>query len=66
MAHVLINFNSPIALKQDFDLVTKHNQMSKTSVLNMLLSKYCRREIQRIHKHQINRELVLPIAPSGE
>lgn len=42
--HTLMNFNIPKHLKDRFDQIVKFKQVSKTSILNILIEEYCRKE----------------------
>ena len=48
--HTLINFNIPNYLKKNFDNLVKFKRVSRTSILNQLVDKYVRFELDKIEK----------------
>ena len=49
MNYQLINFNIPIKLKDQIDLIAKHKHISRTAIINIQLERYCRKELPMIH-----------------
>jgi hypothetical protein len=45
MNYQLINFNIPIKLKDQLDLIAKHKHVSRTAIINIQLESYCRQEL---------------------
>ena len=53
MHYQLINFNIPIKLKDQLDLIAKHKHISRTAIINTQLETYCRSELPYIQaNHQ--------------
>ncbi|MDB2475475.1 hypothetical protein N9X06_00705 [Paracoccaceae bacterium] len=48
MNYQLINFNIPIKLKDQIDLIAKHKHISRTAIINIQLERYCRKELPMI------------------
>ena len=48
--HTLINFNIPNYLKKNFDSLVKFKRVSRTSILNQLIDRYVRFELDQIEK----------------
>ena len=48
MYYQLINFNIPIKLKDQLDLIAKHKHVSRTAIINIQLEQYCRKELPMI------------------
>ena len=48
MSYQLINFNIPIKLKDQLDLIAKHKHISRTAIINIQLERYCRKELPMI------------------
>ena len=48
MNYQLINFNIPIKLKDQLDLIAKHKHVSRTAIINIQLEQYCRKELPMI------------------
>ena len=48
MNYQLINFNIPIKLKDQIDLIAKHKHISRTAIINIQLERYCRKELPLI------------------
>lgn len=48
MHYQLINFNIPIRLKAQLDLIAKHKHISRTAIINTQLESYCRSELAYI------------------
>ena len=48
MNYQLINFNIPIKLKDQIDLIAKHKHISRTAIINLQLERYCRKELPMI------------------
>ena len=48
MHYQLINFNIPIRLKDQLDLIAKHKHISRTAIINTQLESYCRSELAYI------------------
>ena len=48
MNYQLINFNIPIKLKDQLDLIAKHKHISRTAIINTQLESYCRSELAYI------------------
>jgi len=48
MNYQLINFNIPIKLKNQLDLIAKHKHVSRTAIINIQLERYCRKELPMI------------------
>jgi len=48
--HTLINFNIPNYLKKNFDNLVKFKRVSRTSILNQLIDRYVRFELEQIEK----------------
>ena len=48
MHYQLINFNIPISLKAQLDLIAKHKHTSRTAIINTQLESYCRSELAYI------------------
>ena len=48
MNYQLINFNIPIKLKDQLDLIAKHKHVSRTAIINTQLEQYCRKELPMI------------------
>ena len=48
MNYQLINFNIPIKLKDQLDLIAKHKHISRTAIINTQLENYCRSELPYI------------------
>ena len=48
MNYQLINFNIPIMLKDQLDLIAKHKHVSRTAIINIQLERYCRKELPMI------------------
>jgi len=48
MNYQLINFNIPIMLKDQLDLIAKHKHVSRTAIINIQLELYCRKELPMI------------------
>lgn len=46
--HTLINFNIPTYLKRNFDNLVKFKRVSRTSILNQLIDRYVRFELDQI------------------
>ena len=48
--YTLINFNIPTYLKKNFDSLVKFKRVSRTSILNQLIDRYVRFELDQIEK----------------
>ena len=48
--YTLINFNIPTYLKKNFDNLVKFKRVSRTSILNQLIDRYVRFELDQIDK----------------
>ena len=48
MHYQLINFNIPIRLKAQLDLIAKHKHISRRAIINTQLESYCRSELPYI------------------
>ena len=48
--HTLINFNIPTHLKKNFDNLVKFKRVSRTSILNQLIDRYVRFELDQIDR----------------
>ena len=48
--YTLLNWNCPQHLKTALDAVVDYKRISRTSIINTLLSNYCRNEINAIEK----------------
>jgi hypothetical protein len=49
---VLVNFNCPLDLKQQFDQLLHHKNQSKTSVILSLIENYIDKELAKRKRHQ--------------
>ena len=54
MEYQLMNFNVPKHLKRDLDAIASYRHISKTSILNILLEQYCRLELNRIDRRNLD------------
>ena len=50
MDYQLMNFNIPIHLKHNLDLIAKYKHISRTSIVNRLLDLYCRQELKNLEE----------------
>ena len=48
--HTLINFNIPTYLKKNFDNLVKFKRVSRTSILNQLIDRYVKFELDQIDR----------------
>lgn len=53
-----MNFNIPTRLKRDLDLLARYKHVSRTSILNGLLTDYCREELKHLEDCNRLRSLV--------
>ena len=59
--HTLINFNIPTYLKRNFDNLVKFKRVSRTSILNQLIDRYVRFELDQIENEDRINLLMLDI-----
>lgn len=61
-----MNFNIPKTLKHDLDMLARYKHVSRTSILNSLLTHYCREELKQLEDCNRFRSLVqsmsIPVA----
>ena len=62
MEYQLMNFNVPKHLKQDLDAIASYRHISKTSILNILLERYCRLELNRIDRRKLDESNVSDVS----
>ena len=61
MDYQLMNFNIPIHLKHNLDLIAKYKHISRTSIVNRLLDLYCRQELKNLEDCKRIEQLIKPI-----
>ena len=58
MDYQLMNFNIPIHLKHNLDLIAKYKHISRTSIVNRLLDLYCRQELKNLEDTKRIQDLI--------
>lgn len=58
---ILINFNIPDYLKENFDNLVKFKGQSRTSVMIDLIQSFCRQEFNKINDDKILNSLIIDI-----
>ena len=58
---ILINFNIPNYLKENFDNLVKFKGQSRTSVMIDLIQSFCRQEFNKINEDKILNSLIIDI-----
>ena len=61
MDYQLMNFNIPIHLKHNLDLIAKYKHISRKSIVNRLLDLYCRQELKNLEDCKRIEQLINPI-----
>ena len=61
MDYQLMNFNIPIHLKHNLDLIAKYKHISRTSIVNRLLDLYCRQELKNLEDSKRIEQLINPV-----
>jgi hypothetical protein len=61
MDYQLMNFNIPIHLKHNLDLIAKYKHISRTSIVNRLLDLYCRQELKNLEDCKRIEQLINPV-----